>query len=344
MTFTTAMPYITHYYPCIREFANDPRCNQNSPSCHLCPKEMPMTTCCIPIRGGTNYNMHGEFIAHGGMTLEGGHLMLLVGYNDNYRTKDGFTGGFILKNSWFDGVAPPLAPHIPRGSHSIRYWMEQISDWEERTICPNSHSPYNWYQCGNAESVTGGHMAPSHLPNFSRSNAFKEGIQACLSEETKLYAEVNVQPLHLKCNNTAFCDTAPEYTYFVRNMTEWGDRMTVMCMFEYNEKTNASRDFCMMPMLVQTISKLYTPVESRENDPDRCGFYFFPYEVVREYVALFEGFYVNHFDIKWHPQSYAANADLYEHLGYDYSLLKGSTKTQNEYKFVGPFPFARVVI
>ena len=49
--------------------------------------------------------MNGEVIARNyGMTLEGGHVMLLVGYNVAYRTKDGFTGGYILKNSWLTAL------------------------------------------------------------------------------------------------------------------------------------------------------------------------------------------------------------------------------------------------
>ena len=127
MTFTTAMPYITHYYPCVgKGLAKDSRCDPYSNECTLCPPELSMTTCCIPIKGGSNYNMAGEFISHRGMTLEGGHVMVLAGYNDAFRTKDGFTGGYILKNSWFDGIAPPLGPRVARGSHSVRYWMQVL--------------------------------------------------------------------------------------------------------------------------------------------------------------------------------------------------------------------------
>lgn len=56
---------------------------------------------------------------------------LLVGYNDAFLTRDGFTGGLIVKNSWSDGPT--------QGSHSLAYWMQEHSDWEERTVCPNSH-------------------------------------------------------------------------------------------------------------------------------------------------------------------------------------------------------------
>lgn len=83
--------------------------------------------------------MKGEFISHSNMAPEGGHVMTLVGYNDAYQTLQGYVGGFILKNSWYDGTKPLLGPRIARGSHSIQYWMEEISAWDERKICPNSH-------------------------------------------------------------------------------------------------------------------------------------------------------------------------------------------------------------
>lgn len=122
--------------------------------------------------------------------------------------------------------------------------------------------------------------------------------------------------------------------------------MTMMCMFEYHERgqnEGARRDFCLPPLLVRSVAKIFAPVEAetRENDPDQCGFYFMPYEVVQRYVNLFEGFFVNAFDVVWHPQSYAANQQEYPHL--DYSHVKESTQSQRQREFVGPFPFARVV-
>ncbi|TMW61485.1 hypothetical protein Poli38472_012676 [Pythium oligandrum] len=345
MAFTTPMPYITHYYPCVGDFAKDERCNPESNACTLCPPELALTTCCIPVTGGENYNMHGEFIAHSGMTLEGGHVMTLVGYNDLYRTKDGLTGGYIIKNSWWDGIHPALGPKHARGSHSIKYWLQEISDWEERTMCPNSYRPDNWYQCGqdgeviHARSNSGARVP---LPLTRRENV--TGIEECLSEETKLYAETNIQPLHLECTDEAYCKTGAEYTYFARNATEWGDRMQVMCFLEYNTASKVASELCLPPMLMEKIAYIFSPVadEVRENDHDVCGFYFYPYEVQQQYNSNFGNFYVNHFDIEWHASSYLANKEDYPE--YDYSEVEKSTKKQKTYgPFVGPFPFARVV-
>ena len=55
--------------------------------------------------------MDGEFfrlppVSHPAPVLEGGHAMTVVGYSDVYRTKHNQVGGFILKNSWWDGLPP----------------------------------------------------------------------------------------------------------------------------------------------------------------------------------------------------------------------------------------------
>lgn len=128
MPLSTPVAMVTHYYPCIGALASDPHCQPEH--CTLCPLELAMTTCCVPMKGGSNRNMEGEFFSHHGMSIEGGHAMLLVGYNDAFLTREGFTGGLIVKNSWLDGPT--------QGSHSLAYWMQEVSDWEERTVCPNS--------------------------------------------------------------------------------------------------------------------------------------------------------------------------------------------------------------
>lgn len=77
----------------------------------------------------------------------------------------------------------------------------------------------------------------------------------------------------------------------------------------------------------------------QDDDPDRCGFYFFPYSLVNAWWARFHGSFVTDFDLVWDAQSYAANKHKYPHL--DYSLVEESTLKQNKYEFSGPFPFAK---
>ncbi|KAF1326891.1 Hect e3 ubiquitin, partial [Globisporangium splendens] len=347
MAFTTATPYATYFYPCVGEFLNDPRCNPASPKCTLCPAEMPQTTCCIPITGRESYNMDGEFITTPSMMPEGGHVMTLVGYNDLYRTTQGYTGGFILKNSWWDGTHPKLGPTHARGSHTAKWWMQEVSDWEERRMCPNSHNPENWYQCGDFGEVilrNGDSGVKVPLP-LSRSEVgeFKEGIESCLSEETELYAKTNFQPLHLRCTDPSYCLEDKNITYFARNMTEYGDRMQILCLYEYNTVSKNASEICLPPLLVQQIAYVLSPVDDEilPNDPDVCGHYFYPYEVQKQYNSQFGNFYVNNFEVKWYPQSYVSNERHFPEL--DYTDIMHSTRHQNHYDFVGPFPFARVV-
>ncbi|CAH0515588.1 unnamed protein product [Peronospora belbahrii] len=349
MTLTTATPYTTHYYPCIGDFANEDRCKPASISCTLCPPKLSMTTCCVPIEKGESYNMNGEFITSHVMNIEGGHVMTLVGYNDLYRTKQGYTGGYILKNSWFDGIHPALGPRHARGSHSLKYWLQEITEWEEASMCPNSYNPENWYQCGNTAEVIdsrydGGGDAGLNIPlPMKRSSTVRGGIESCLSKETELYAKVNLQPLHLHCTDSSLCVVSNEYTYFVRNTTQWGDHMLRMCLFEYNTMTSTSSEVCFPPLLAQKIAYVLSPVqeEVHENDPDVCGFYFYPYQVQEHYKTQFGNFYVNNFDIEWQAQSYVANKVLYPDL--DYHDVIESTYQQRQYEFIGPLPFAHVI-
>ncbi|KAF4043977.1 hypothetical protein GN244_ATG03854 [Phytophthora infestans] len=91
------------------------------------------------------------------------------------------------------------------------------------------------------------------------------------------------------------------------------------------------------------IALTLAPVEEevKENDTDRCGFYFIPHVALRRWIAQFQDFFVNSFDIQWDSQSYAANKDAHPDL--DYTLLESSTKTQNHSESLGPFPYAKIV-
>jgi hypothetical protein len=189
-------------------------------------------------------------------------------------------------------------------------------------------SPFNWYQCGQVYGA--------HTP--------EEAVQDCLTDETAMFARTNVQPLRLKCRNPRKCRTDGDIEYFVHNTTDWGDRMTVMCVWEYSaSQPNATRSLCLEPMLELDIARTLRPVEDEvlENDTDRCGFYFIPYEALRHWIAQFQGFFVNSFDVSWHPQSYSANRDKFP--GLDFSLLDQSTYHQNHSDFLGPFPNAKIV-
>ncbi|OQS05545.1 hypothetical protein THRCLA_02360 [Thraustotheca clavata] len=332
MGFSTTMATLTHYIPCVGELTSDPRCDVKSNECTLCPPGIP-TTCCLTATGGEDYNMDGEFITHYGMEAEGGHAMTIVGYNDEYRTKDGYTGGYILKNSWWDGVDPPLGPAHARGSHSIRYFLQEISEYEERFNCPNSASPYNWYQCEGTEGVIHENLDAGVIRIPLNETLIPKDI--CLSEDTRRDAESSIAPLHLECieKTPKFCNK--NATYFTRNMTEVGDRFQKMCFFEY-QVNGTSSDICLPPMLTMDIAHVFQPVEKRENNPDVCGFYFYPYEKQRAGAQLGWEVSVDDLEVTWAPQSYLANAHRFPHL--DYTWINQSTKVQNPAPIQGPIP------
>ncbi|EQC42579.1 hypothetical protein SDRG_00309 [Saprolegnia diclina VS20] len=326
MALSTPVATSLHYYPCIGPFLKDPHCQLTSDKCTLCPSDMAMTTCCVPAPGSRNPNMEGEFYAHRGLAYEGGHAMHLVGYNDAFLNHEGEVGGFILKNSWADGPS--------QGSHTLKYWLQEISDWEERTICPNSYNPTNWYMCGNADELL-------VTPGSNGTTSYNKGIEDCLSVTTQGFAKMNVQPLELACTDSSQCLVNADTTYFVRNTTDWGDRMTLMCVWEYNPKAGTARDYCLVPMLDSQLARTLRPKTVLENDTDRCGFYFISYDAVRRYSTQFGQFFVNSFDIAWDDRSYAANKATYP--AFDYSLLTSSTRKQHHDDFTGPHPFAEIV-
>lgn len=121
------------------------------------------------------------------------------------------------------------------------------------TLCVCTCSPFNWYQCGN-EGVNGKKRAAVTAEGNS-TETFNKRIQECLSEETKIFAETNVQPLVLKCKDASQCKTDGDFVYFVRNTTDWGDRMTVMCLWEYSAEQHIAREVCLKPMLELAIAR-----------------------------------------------------------------------------------------
>ncbi|KAF0695861.1 Aste57867_13381 [Aphanomyces stellatus] len=319
LDLSTSIASVTHYLPCLHEFYDAAHCAPES--CTLCPASLPQTTCCIPQFSLKAINMEGEYLHDHQMTYLGGHGMLIVGYNDAFLTQDGWTGGFILKNSWADSAT--------QGSHSIKWWLQEISDWEERVICPNSNSPMNYYACGNA---------PVNASLNLSTPTWNAGILPCLEDKTAMFANVSKQALHLNCTDSTQCNVGDNFVYFTKNSTDYGDKMMKFCFWELNTATNSTRDVCLKPNRLVGIAKALAPVTTYPNDKDLCGFYFMPYETLRAYNARYKGLRVHSFHMEWADHSYVANKAKFPQ--YDYSLLERSTKTQRLADFAGPFPFA----
>jgi hypothetical protein len=318
LDLSTSLASVMNYFPCLSEFWDDAHCS--NATCTLCPANMPQTTCCVPQFSNKAVNIEGEFFHDHTMSYLGGHSMLMVGYNDAFLTQDGYTGGFILKNSWTDSAT--------MGSHSIQWWMQDISDWEERILCPNSYSPMNYYVCGNAVS-----NASLNTPTFDAA------MKPCLDPKFEIFANISKQPLHLNCSDKTQCRAREDgFTYFAKNSTDYGDKMMKFCFWEYNILTNTTRDFCLKPNRLNDLAKVFVPSRVYENDKDVCGFYFLPYDTLRAYNARYKGLRIHSFDLEWANHSYVANKDAFPQ--YNYTLLELSTKTQRSGNFPGPFPFA----
>lgn len=295
--FSTVMTDVSYYYPCTGSYAKRPECKADP--CTPCPYDrFPAGSCCIR-KVAEPYNLEGEFYTHGKTDFkDGGHAMLLVGYNDNYVTETGAVGGFILKNNWAGG------------SHSVDYFMQQISRWDESRICPNSINPRNWYDC--------------------------HSIENCLSPKTQLYADVSYMPLRLKCIHPTLCKVHDHHDYFVKNASYAGDGMVTMCVFEHHADSGKAEVLCLGPYPLDSFAAIFRPVRILPDDPDRCGFYFFPYYLLDTWWATYHDGFATDFETVWDPQSYATNKDKYPDL--DYSLVEASTREQNKYVFTGPFP------
>eukprot|EP00808_Paulinella_micropora_P013209 g42419.t1 len=230
--------------------------------------------------------------------------MQVVGYNDNFVTQDGTKGGFILKNNWntVDNINP---------SHSIGYFVQELSRWDENIMCPNSANPRNWYTC--------------------------ESLHVCLSEKTKLYADISRQSLEMRCIDPNLCRVSPDIDYYVQNYTHVGDGMHLICLIEYDYGNKVGQSICLKPLVLDDIISIIYPRTILPNDPDHCGFYFFPYTLIDTWWSRFHDSFVTDFEIDWHESSYLANKDKYPE--YDYSHLEKSTKRQTRYHFLGPIPY-----
>eukprot|EP01029_Cantina_marsupialis_P011482 TRINITY_DN2561_c0_g1_i2.p1 TRINITY_DN2561_c0_g1~~TRINITY_DN2561_c0_g1_i2.p1 ORF type:complete len:473 (+),score=118.87 TRINITY_DN2561_c0_g1_i2:482-1900(+) len=261
---------------------------------------------------GPVHTFDGNFPTGEDMSLEGGHCMNIVGYSDNYRTPEGDTGAFIIKNSWGDGVFG--------GSHTPDYFAHRISKQDDEYVCPNGNNPENWFQCSD--------------------------IEWCYNQDALMTAKVMNQPRELVCNKwgikTKTCKDPADYpdtVYFVKKRNEVYKSSSVYSyvFYEYDLKTKVTEEIKAESVPLSTLALLFKPADdSYVNDPDQCGFYTMSYESYMKLQTQFYGMFINGIEILFPDSAYAANKDKYPHL--DYTLIEKSTSKQNKYAFNGPFP------
>ena len=87
--------------------------------------------------------------------------------------------------------------------------------------------------------------------------------------------------------------------------------------------------FCTPPIPIDDVALMVSPIaeEAYANDPDLCGYYFFPYELQEEINSAEGGFEVSDMGVEWHRSAYAVNAKDYPNL--DYALLHRDTHVQD---------------
>ena len=400
---------VLHLLPCTAATRDTLGCDPSEAGgrCHACPSQRAYAgaDCCI-IAEREMSTMAGEFYYLPILPLrkEGGHAVNVVGFNDMFLTEAGFQGGWIIKNSWWDGLPPGPGWTHARGSHTLGYWLQRHSDADERSVCPNSHSPRSWYQC--------------------------DDLYSCRSRLTARYAASIHKVLHLECTDaspfaTGACKKGARY--FLKRIAPWGDEpgdlgggLSTACLLEddpdvvatkadpsggvtrrrraeqrqqqedgennqkqkeeeddeapgdADEESSATKptmedkedhamaeatakaaaaEICTPPLPLDDLALIFSPVpqEIKPNDPDQCGYYFMPYDILETLSVRFGGMFATELDIEWEPGSYANNAPRTDATAtpaqaaagasVDWTLVERDTLEQARTKFGGgPFP------
>ena len=324
-------------------------------------------------------NPNGEFfIADTLAASEGGHAMNIVGYNDEFANKDGSKGAFVVRNSWLEAVydteenmwkfpedsinkafikkskkdkkrvtlkskqdLPPTPRNYYRGSHSSDYILGKISEWDERTICPNANNVMNWDSC----------VSMSTGPTKYGVKKAIEDSSACFNETFMMSHVKNYRrPMEFRCLNQfsdALCndEDVENATFFLTHKSQSlnDPNLINICMLRVmkNDHTN-QKEFCVRDVPFDYIEFLFMPVQKQmdllQNNEDYCGFHIWPYSYI-EKNQKYRGFFdVLHFDIEWDDRSYAANKE--NNKDFDYSLIEESTGIQSKHpEFAGPEPY-----
>ncbi|GAB1227459.1 hypothetical protein ENUP19_0340G0040 [Entamoeba nuttalli] len=313
-------------------------------------------------------NPDGEFfIEDTKAASEGGHAMNIVGYNDHFVNKDGTKGAFIVRNSWLEAVydydanqwifpeekqrkkfnvkanklPPPTPRNYYRGSHSSKYIMQEISEWDERILCPNPNNIQNWDSCVNLAVGPTKQGVRQNIPDSS----------ACFNQTFMMeYAKNYRRPMEFRCLNQFTSELCSEEDldgsrFFLTHKSQsiHNPNLVNFCMLRVN-KTDITqqKEFCANDVPFDYVEFLFMPtreyMDLLQNNEDYCGFHIWPYSYI-ERNQKYRGFFdVIHFDITWDDRSYLANKEK----GFDYQYIDSSTKNQADFpEFIGPEPYQK---
>jgi len=344
LAWSSEMHNTVYFFPC-----NDPywkgRVECSSRLAVQCPTDRyyGSQTCARVL--SSMFNMDGEFFMHGQTIGEGGHAMNVVGYNDQFTTKQGQTGGFIIRNSWHDltyGTSPN--GRGGRGSHSMAYWMQNISAWDEKAICPGPLNPENWISCVEQEAGPHRRLRQNAPLKLGEEYDIKD---TCLNDKfmDNLFS-VSLQPTEFECIDNTVCATDDKYRYFLISLEHSVEQdLAKVCMLRYDTTNEQQDTYCTPFHIPAQIAYWFRPIQSQldvlKDDEDLCGFWFWPYEMLNKQVGMYNNYYSTYFEIEWDDQSYLANAASHPDL--DYSFIQSSTGKQDIHKidFETPSPFPK---
>ena len=338
--WSSLMNNVYYYYPCSDpEWADKTACSEENRV--RCPDDKNYNSQYCARYVAAMYNQDGEFFAEGEVITEGGHAMVAVGFNDNYVTRKGYKGGFIIKNSWHDltyGSDP--SGRGARGSHSIKYWMQEISGWAERKLCPNVNNPNNWLSCVLQDAgITSSGKTPRRMQFHGETiDDLPESYdisKTCLDQKylDKITQE-QYQATEFQCLDESFCSKDAKYRYFlVRNLRSVDGNTVQVSMLQYNTEDGSQKLISTPYMEDSAVAYIFAPIKAQQdllqNDEELCGYYFWPYELNDKIISLYGGFFSTYFEIEWDDSSYLKNASKYPQ--YNYDLVKSSTGHLRDY-------------
>ena len=342
LTWTSAIHNPVYFVPCNMDSYWSSRAECSEEKRVRCPTDRNYgSEWCAEIVS-TMFNVEGEFFMAGRTVSAGGHGMNVVGYNDEFTTKNGHTGGFIIKNSWHDALyGTDTSGRGARGSHSIAYWMQDISAYDEKAICPLPLNPDNWISC--VEQAAGPHGTKESAVKREENGDY-DIKETCLSKTFMDHLlNVSLQPTEFICKDEAVCSKDLRYRYFFISLERNVERdLARATMLQYDTITGAQKVIVTPYHIPSHIAYFFEPIPAQlsilKNSEDLCGYWFWPYEMLYKQQGLLQNYFSIYFDIKWDDSSYAANKAKYPN--YDYSWIEKSTFKMSEQSFNTPNPHA----
>eukprot|EP00727_Mastigamoeba_balamuthi_P011556 m51a1_g7022 hypothetical protein (553) ;mRNA; r:44179-46497 len=298
------------------------------------------TGCCAEMVLKGYKTGQGVFTLHKYPHISGGHAMLVVGWNDEFRVDTGLpeqlhehtTGGLIIKNSW--GTEQ---------GHSAAYWAQKHSLADENFICPLEASASTWIPV-NATCMAERRDALACAPGLKKivQKNWVKGATVLNCTASAANAET------ARTMGWTGCRPGMHYALVAQGkeakitVPAGSDGAVHFHLVEWNPK-----DSTQPVQVVQTgamtwggLETLLRPISIIGNT-EQCGFFFVPYDTFHESTARYpaEGHdtpVVSHIELEWDDASYAASKRSRAN-GKDYRLLEASTKKMKLTKFAGPF-------